>query len=108
MDEPVVMHTRRSTKLQHPSKAEKAKNVAGRLQMERGENLTSLLLQLRQQNKQQQDRITEMNVMLNNVVELQLSIVHELRGNIELQSKENLETLPLPSPWTGQFANSHK
>ena len=44
--------------------------------------------------------LTEMNVMLKNVLELQLSIVHELRGDIEatLQSKENLKTLPLPGP----------
>ena len=66
--------------------------------MDTVENLKSLLLQLRQQNKQQQDRLTEMNVMLKYVLELQLSIVHELRGDIEetLQLKEYLETLPLP------------
>ena len=41
-----------------------------------------------------------MNVMLKNVLELQLSIVHELRGNIEavMQSRENLNILPLPCP----------
>ena len=63
--------------------------------METGENLKSLLLQIRQQNKQQQDRLTEMNVMLKNVLELQLSIVHELHGSIKavLQANENLETL---------------
>ncbi len=60
--------------------------------------MKSLLLQLRQQNKQQQGRLTEMNVMLKNVLEQQLLIVNELHGNIEalLQLKENLETLPLP------------
>jgi hypothetical protein len=41
-----------------------------------------------------------MNVMLKSVLELQLSIVHELRGDIEatLQLKEKLETLPLYCP----------
>ena len=100
MNEPVATRTRRSTKLQHPSTAEKTKNITGKLQMETKENMKSILLQLRQQNQQQQDRLTEMNVMLKNVLELQLSILHELRGDIEatLQSKENLETLPLPGP----------
>ena len=99
MNEPVATRTRRSTKLQHPSKAEKTKNITGKLQMETKENMKSILLQLRQQNQQQQDRLTEMNVMLKNVLELQLSIVHELRKDVEaeLQSKE-LEKLPLPGP----------
>ena len=47
-----------------------------------------------------------MNVMLKNVLELQLSIVHELRKDVEaeLQSKE-LEKLPLPGP---ELVNSRK
>ncbi len=74
MNEPVAMHTRRSTKLQHPSKAKWAKNISGKLQMEKEEK--RLLLQRVQQNKQQQDRLTVTNVMLKNVLELQLLIVH--------------------------------
>jgi hypothetical protein len=99
MDEPVATRTRRSTKLQHPSKAEKTKNITGKLQMETKENMKSILLQLRQQNQQQQDRLTEMNVMLKNVLELQLSILHELRNDVEaeLQSRQ-LEKLPLSGP----------
>ena len=73
MNEPVATRTRRSTKLQHPSMAEKTKNITGKLQMETEENMKSILLQLRQQNQQQQDRLTEMNVMLKNVLELQLA-----------------------------------
>ena len=97
MNEPVATRTRRSTKLQHPSTAEKTKNITGKLQMETEENMKSILLQLRQQNQQQQDRLTEMNVMLKNVLELQLLVVHELRKDVEaeLQSKEKL---PLPGP----------
>ena len=99
MDEPVATRTRRSTKLQHPSKAEKTKSITGKLQMETKENMKSVLLQLRQQNQQQQDRLTEMNVMLKNVLELQLSILHELRNDVEaeLQSRQ-LEKLPLSGP----------
>jgi hypothetical protein len=67
--------------------------------METKENMKSILLQLRQQNQQQQDRLTEMNVMLKNVLELQLSILHELRNDVEaeLQSRQ-LEKLPLSGP----------
>jgi hypothetical protein len=59
--------------------------------------MMNILLQLQQQNQQQQDRLTEMNVMLKNVLELQLLVVHELRKDVEaeLQSKEKL---PLPGP----------
>ncbi len=64
------MSTRRSTKLQHPSKAKMAKNISGKLQMGTDEN--SLLPQPIQQNKQQQVMLTEMNGMLKNVLELQL------------------------------------
>ena len=97
MNEPVATRTRRSTKLQHPSMAEKTKNITGKLRMETKENMRSILLQLQQQNQQQQDRLTEMNVMLKNVLELQLLVVHELRKDVkaELQSKEKL---PLPGP----------
>jgi hypothetical protein len=35
MNMPVATRTRRSTKLQHPSTAEKTKNITGKLQMER-------------------------------------------------------------------------
>ena len=73
MNMPVATRTRRSTKLQHLSTAEKTKNITGKLQMETKENMKSILLQLRQQNQQQQDRLTEMNVMLTNVLEQQLS-----------------------------------
>ena len=50
--------------------------LSGRLQTETEEK--SVLLQLIQQNKQQQDRLTDMNVMLKNMLGLQLSIVHVL------------------------------
>jgi hypothetical protein len=50
--------------------------LSGRLQTETEEK--GVLLQLIQQNKQQQDRLTDMNVMMKNMLELQLSIVHVL------------------------------
>ena len=50
--------------------------LSGRLQTETEEK--GVLLQLIQQNKQQQDRLTDMNVMLKNMLGLQLSIVHVL------------------------------
>ena len=81
MNEPVAMRTRHSTKLQHPSKAKRAKNIRADYKTEMEEK--SLLRQLIQQNKQQQDKLTEMNVMLKKVLELQQFIVHKLHGNIE-------------------------
>ena len=38
---PVATRTRRSTKLQHPSTAEKTKNITGKLQMETEEKVYS-------------------------------------------------------------------
>ena len=48
----------------------------------------SLLLQLIQQNEQQHDKFTEMNVMLKQVLELQLLIVHELRLHGKLETSK--------------------
>jgi len=46
MNEPVATRTRHSNKLQHPSKVKNTKNTTGELQMDTGENMNSLLLQL--------------------------------------------------------------
>ena len=80
VDVPVAMRTRGRTKLQHPYKAKKAKKISGKSM---GTEKKSLLLQLMQQNKQHQDRLTEMNVMLRKVLELQLSMAREIQEDIE-------------------------
>jgi hypothetical protein len=96
MDEPVAMRTRGSSILQHPSKAKCAKNISGKLQKDIEEK--GLLQQLIQQNKQQQDRLTEMNVTLKKVLELQLSTVRELHEHIEAVMQSTEKTIPLPGP----------
>ena len=94
MDDPVAMRTRRKTKLQHPSNTKRAKNISGKsTDMEQ----KSLLLQLAQQNKQLQARLTEMSVMLTKVLELQLSMAREIREDIEAVSQSSYE-LPLSGP----------
>lgn len=95
MDDPIALRTRRRTKLQHPSKAKRAKNIPGK---SKGTEEKSLLLQLIQQNKRQQDRITELNLMLKKVLELQLSMLHELHEDIEAVLQCSEKTLQLPGP----------
>ena len=80
VDVPVAMRTRGRTKLQHLSKAKRAKNISGK---STGTEKKSLLVQLIKQNKQQEDRLTKMNVMLRKVLELQLTMAHEIQEDIE-------------------------
>ena len=94
-DVPIAMRTRGRTKLQHPSKAKKAKKISGKSM---GMEKKSLLSQLIQQNKQQQDRLTEMNVMLRKVLELQLSMAREIQEDIEAVVQCSEKNLPLPGP----------
>jgi hypothetical protein len=95
VDGPVAMRTRGRTKLQHPSKAKRAKKISGK---STDPEEKSLLLQLIQQNKQQQDRLTEMNVMLRKVLELQLSMVREIHEDLEAVLQSSEKTFPLPGP----------
>ena len=95
MDDPGAMRTRRRTKLQHPSiNAKRAKKISGKSTNMEEESLLSKLIQ---QTKQQQDRLTEMNVMLKKVLELQMSMVCAMHKDIEAVSKDS-EKLPLPGP----------
>ena len=97
VDVPIAMRTRGRTNLQHPYQAKKAKKISGKSM---GTEKKSLLLQLMQQNKQHQDRLTDMKVMLRKVLELQLSMAREIRRlireDIEAVLQCSEKTLPLP------------
>ena len=95
VDVPIAMRTRGRTNLQHPYQAKKAKKISGKSM---GTEKKSLLLQLMQQNKQHQDRLTEMNVMLRKVLELQLSMAREIQEDIEAVLQCSEKTFPLPGP----------
>ena len=100
-DVPIAMRTRGRIKLQHPSKAKKAKKISGKSM---GTEKKSLLLQLIQQNKQQQDRLTEMNVMLRKVLELQLSMAREIQEDIEAVVQCSEKNPSITRPDNGQNA----
>jgi hypothetical protein len=80
MDEPIALRTRRKFKLQYPSEAMKDKDILGGLQIEAEDK--ELFQQLIAQSKRQQGEIIETKLVLKKVLELQISIVQELQGEI--------------------------
>ncbi len=68
----------------HPSKAMKVKDVLGRLQIKAEDK--ELLLQLIAQSKRQQGEIIETNSVLKKMLELQISSVQQLQGEITAEN----------------------
>ena len=87
-DVPIALQPRSKVQLQHPTEATKNEDLLDRLQIEA--ELKELLKRLIIQNKKQQDKIQEMSFSLQTVLELQISIVQDVRRNIEaiLQNDE--------------------
>ena len=96
-DVPVALQPRSKVQLQHPTEATKNEDLLDRLQIEA--ELKELLKRLIIQNKKQQDKIQEMSFSLQTVLELQISIVQDVRRNIEAilqndESREKFDNIP--------------
>ncbi len=89
MDEPIELRTRHKFKLQYPSEAMKHKDILGRLQVEAEDK--ELLLQLIAQSKSQQGEFMETKLVLKKVLELQISIVQELQGEITAELRNDAQ-----------------
>jgi hypothetical protein len=89
MDEPIASRTRRKFKSQYPPEAIKDKDILGRLQIEAKDK--ELLLQLIAQSKRQQGEVIEMNSVLKKVLELQISIVQELKEEITAELRNDTQ-----------------
>jgi hypothetical protein len=74
MDEPVAQRTRRKIKLQHLSEPRKDTILLDKT----GAEMRELLIRLIAQNKEQQDNIKAMNLMLKEILAQQTSIVSKL------------------------------
>jgi hypothetical protein len=77
VDKPIAQRTRSKLKLQLPPKARKENDILDKADTE----VRELLLQLLAQNKEQQKKIKEMELMLKKVLAVQTSIVDKLHGN---------------------------
>ena len=96
-DVPIALQPRSKVQLQHPTEATKNEDLLDRLQIEA--ELKELLKRLIIQNKKQQDKIQEMSFSLQTVLELQISIVQDVRRNIEAilqndESREKFDNIP--------------
>ena len=98
-DVPVALRTRSRYQLQHPTEAMKNEDLLDRLQIEA--ELKELLKQLIIQNKNQQDKIQEMNFTLKAVLEMQITSLQDVQSNIVafLQNdyQEKFDTISIPS-----------
>ena len=96
IDEDVPVVPQIKVQRQHLNEAMKNEDLLGRLQIEA--ELKELLGRLIIQNKKQQDKIQEMSFSLQTVLELQISIVQDVRRNIEaiLQNDESQEKSDIP------------
>jgi hypothetical protein len=74
MDEPIALRTRRKLKLQYPSEPRKDTILLDKTDTK----MRDLLLRLIAQNKEQQDQIKAMNLMLKKVLAQQTSIVSKV------------------------------
>ena len=96
-DVPIALQPRSKVQLHHPTEATKNEDLLDRLQIEA--ELKELLKRLIIQNKKQQDKIQEMSFSLQTVLELQISIVQDVRRNIEAilqndESREKFDNIP--------------
>ncbi len=89
MNEPIALCTRRKFKLQYPSEAMKDKDILVGLQVEAEDK--KLLLQLIAQSKRQQGEFIGTKLVLKKVLELQISIVQELQGEITAELRNDAQ-----------------